>query len=66
MMQADNVPREIYCHHCEDFEPLREDDPYLTMNQDQWFDLTCGKCMAVITTVRIRALSLVPCAGPVQ
>jgi hypothetical protein len=63
---ADNVPREIYCQQCGDFEPLREDDPYMAMNQDQWFDLVCGKCMAVVTTVRIKALSFVPCGGTVQ
>jgi hypothetical protein len=66
VIQADNVPRDIYCQQCGDFEPLREDDPFIATNQDQWFDLVCGKCRTVITTVRIKALSFTPCGGSVQ
>ena len=69
MTPRENLPREIYCQQCGDFEPLREDDPYIdVMNQDQWFDLICGKCMAVVTTVRIKAaeLLLASCSGTIQ
>lgn len=46
--------KEVYCETCKSDQPLVEHEPQTDeLNPYPWYDLTCGTCHLIITTIQI-------------